>query len=208
MQLDGFIVRKDRHKCLDTQSVKSGRTIQQDRIIFHHIFQNAPDFRLLSFDEFLGILYLIHFAHLLQSFDEVGLEQLDCHIFGQTALIEFQFRTHGDHRTAGIIHSFSQQVLAESALLTLQLIGEGFERTVASATHGAGFTAVVDQSVHRFLQHAFFIAQDHLGCADFEQTLEAVVAGDHAAIEIVKICRGKSAAFQWNQRPQGRRQYR
>ena len=49
-----------------------------------------------------------------------GLEQLQSHLFGQTALVHLQLRADDDNRTAGIVHAFAQQVLAEAALLALE----------------------------------------------------------------------------------------
>ena len=39
--------------------------------------------------------------------------------FGKTALIEFQFRTDDNDRTARIVDPFSEQVLTETSLLYL-----------------------------------------------------------------------------------------
>ncbi|KAF5036489.1 hypothetical protein DSECCO2_574550 [anaerobic digester metagenome] len=87
MQLDGFVVGKYRHEGLDTQTVQSGSAVQEYGVILHHVFQNAPDLRLFLFDEFLGVLDLVHFTHLLQSFDQIGLEKFHRHILGQAALV-------------------------------------------------------------------------------------------------------------------------
>ncbi|KAF5036488.1 hypothetical protein DSECCO2_574540 [anaerobic digester metagenome] len=93
-------------------------------------------------------------------------------------------------------------------MLSLQLVGEGFERAIASATHRACLAAIIDQGIHRFLQHPFLVAQDHLGSSDFQQAFEAVIASDYPAVKIVEVCSGKSAAFQRNQRTQRGRKHR
>jgi hypothetical protein len=49
----------------------------------------------------------------------------------------------------------------------------------------AAAAAVVEERVDRFLQHAFFVADDDVGRAQLKELLEAVVAVDDAAIEIV-----------------------
>ena len=44
---------------------------------------------------------------------------------------------------------------------------------------------IVKQSVHRFLQHSFFVANDDVRRLEHEQIFEPVVAINHPAIKIV-----------------------
>ncbi len=206
MELDGFVICKNRHKRLYSQSVQSRSAVEKNGIVLHDVFQNAPDFRLFAFNEFLCIFDLICFAHLLQAFNEIGLKELHSHLFGQAALIEFELGTNRDHRASGIVNTLSEQVLTEASLFSLELIGERFERTGAATTHGACLSAIIDQCIHSFLKHALFIAEDNFRRADLKQAFEAVVARDHSAIEIVKVCRSKASTFQGNQRAQRGRQ--
>ena len=97
-----------------------------------------------------------------QPLHDKGLEQLERHLLGQTALIHLQLRADHDNRTAGIVDTLAQQVLTEAALLTLEHIGQGFERTVVRAGDRAAAAAVVDERVHRLLQHPLFIAHDDI----------------------------------------------
>jgi len=46
------------------------------------------------------------------------------------------------------------------------------------------------------LQHAPLVADDDLGRVQLEQALEAVVAIDHAAIQIVQIARRETATVE------------
>ena len=82
---------------------------------------------------------------------------------------------------------------------------QGFERAVARAGHRAAAAAVVDQGVHRFLQHALFVADDDVRRAQLEQPLQAVVAVDDAAVEVVEVAGGEAAAVQLHHRAQIRR---
>ena len=66
-------------------------------------------------------------------------------------------------------------------------------------------TAVVEERVNRFLQHALFVADDDVRRLELEQVLETVVAVDDAAIEIVQIGGRKPAALERNERTQIRR---
>ena len=67
---------------------------------------------------------------------------------------------------------------------------------------------IINQRIHSFLEHAFFIADDYIRCTQLNQTLQAVVAVDHPAIEVVEVGGGKAAAVQLDHRTQVRRDHR
>ena len=64
--------------------------------------------------------------------------------------------------------------------------------------------AVVEQGVHGFLEHALFIADDDFRSLEAQEGLQAVVAVDDAAVQVIQVRRGEAAAFQRNQRAQVR----
>src|SRR5699024_657500 len=97
------------------------------------------------------------------------------------------------------------QVLAETALLALQHVGQALERAVVRTGDRAAAAAVVNQGVNGFLQHPLFVADDDIRRAKFEQPLEAVVAVDDAAVQVVQIRGGKAAAVKLNHRANIRR---
>ena len=68
--------------------------------------------------------------------------------------------------------------------------------------------AVVIQRIDRFLQHAFLVPDDDLRGLERQKVLQPIVAVDDAAIEIVQIGRGKTAALERNQGSQIRRNHR
>ena len=113
-----------------------------------------------------------------------------------------------DDRAAGVIHALAEQVLAETALLALERIGERFERAVVGAAQHAAAAAVVEQRVHGLLQHALFIAHDHVRRVQLDELLQPVVAVDHAAVQVVEIRGGETAAIERHQRAQLRRNHR
>ena len=177
-------------------------------MVFDDLFQNVPNHRILLLHQFLGLLDGGAVAALFQAVIDERLEQFERHLLGKTALIQLQVRTDHDDRAARVIHALAEQVLAETALLALQRIGERFQRAVVGAAQHAAAAAVVEQRVHGFLQHALFIAHDHVRRVQFDQLLQPVVAVDHAAVQIVQIGGGETAAIQWHQRAQLRRNYR
>ena len=163
---------------------------------------------ILLLDQFLGLLDGGAMAALFQAMIDERLEQLERHLLGQTALVQLQLGTDHDDRTAGIIDALAEQVLAEAALLAFERIGERFERAVVGAAQHAAAAAVIEQRVHGFLQHALFVAHDHVRRVQLDQLLQPVVAVDHAAIQIVEIGGGETAAIERHQRAQFRRNHR
>ncbi len=119
--------------------------------------------------------------------------------------MQLQLRTDHDDRTAGIVDALAEQVLAEAALLALEHVGQRLQRTLVGAGDDAAAAAVVEQRIDRFLQHALFVADDDVRRAQLDQPLQAVVAVDDAAIEIVQVGRREAAAIQRHQRAQVRR---
>ena len=101
-----------------------------------------------------------------------------------------------DHGAAGIIDALAEKVLAEAALLAFQHIGEGFQRALVRSRDDAAAPPVVEQRIDRFLQHALLVADDDVGSLNLDETLQAVVAVDHAAIEIIEIGGRETAAVE------------
>ena len=171
-------------------------------------FENIPDFGALAFDQLLGGLDGGRQAAQLQLAEDERLEQLQRHALGQAALVQAQGRAHHDHGTTGVVDTLAEQVLTEAALLALDHVGQGFQRALVGAGDGTAATAVVQQCVDRFLQHALFVAHDDVRRVQFQQAAQAVVAVDDAAVQIVQVGGREAAAVQRYQRTQFRRQHR
>ena len=119
--------------------------------------------------------------------------------------MEFQFRAYDDNGTAGVVNTLTQEVLTETALLTFQHIGKGFQRTVARARNRTAAAAVIDQGVNRFLQHAFLVADNDVRCTEVQEALQTVITVDYTAIQVVEVGRCKTAAIELYHRTQFRR---
>src|SRR5215469_13795886 len=117
VDLDGLAFDKYGLKSLDAQAVQRGSAVEKDRMVLDHFFQNVPNHRILLLDEFLGLLDGGAMAALLEAVIDEGLEQLERHLLGKTALVETQIGADHDHGTAGIIDALTEQVLAKAALL-------------------------------------------------------------------------------------------
>lgn len=70
---------------------------------------------------------------------------------------------------------------------------------------GSAASAVIDESVDGFLEHALFITDDDVRSFENEKAIEAIIAVDDAAIEVVKVGSSESAAVELNHRAKFRR---
>src|ERR1700758_2987888 len=173
-----------------------------------HLVQDIPDLGPLLFDQLLGLLHGGGQALGVEPRVDERLEQLQRHLLRQAALMQAQLGTDHDHRTARIVDALAEQVLTEPALLALEHVGERLQRTLVGAGDDAAAATVVEQVVDRLLQHALFVADDDVRRAQLHQPLQAVVAVDDAAIEVVEVRGRKAAAVERHQRPQVRRNHR
>ena len=178
-------------------------------MLANHVFENVPHHRFLRFDQFLGLLDRGAVARGFQLVIDERLEQFERHFLRQTALVQLQFRSDDDDGTARIVNALAEQVLAETALLALERVATSdFKRAVVGAAQNASAAAIVEQSVDGFLQHALFVANDYIRRVQLHQLLQPVVAVDDAAVEIVQIGRGETAAIERHERAQFRRKHR
>lgn len=134
-----------------------------------------------------------------------GLKSLQRHLLGQTALVQLQLRADDDDRTARVVDTLAEQVLAETTLLALEHVAQGLQRAVAGTRDRTSTTTVVEQRVDRFLQHALLVVHDDLGGTEVEQAAETVVAVDHTTVEVVEVRRGETATVELHHRAQLRR---
>ena len=90
---------KNRFKRLDTQSVKCRSTVKEHRMFFDNFFKYIPYCFVRTFYFFLSIFYVMSTAVINKLFHNERLEQLKCHFFRKSALINFQFRSYNDNGT-------------------------------------------------------------------------------------------------------------
>ncbi|MCY1493036.1 hypothetical protein D9M68_268610 [compost metagenome] len=208
MQLDRLAFDQGRFEGLDAQAVQRRRAVQENRMLADDLVEDIPDFRLFLFNELLGLLDGRGVTLGVEAGVDERLEQLERHLLRKTALVQLQFRTGHDNRAAGIVDALAEQVLTEAALLALQHVGQRLQRTLVGTGDDAATTAVIEQRVHRFLQHALFVTDDDARSTQFDQALQTVVTVDHAAVEIVQIRRRETAAVKRHERAQIRRDHR
>ena len=208
MQLDGTALDQHGVECLDAQTVQGRCAVQQDGVALDDSLKAVPDLGLCALDHLAGRLDVVGNTLLDQVLHDEGFEQLQSHLLGQTALVHLQLRTDDDNGTAGVVNTLAQQVLTEAALLALQQIGKALQCAVVGAGDRTAAAAVVDQAVHSLLQHALLVAHDDVGSTQLQQAAQTVVAVDHAAVQVVQVGGGKTAAVQLDHGAQVRRQNR
>ena len=208
MKLDCLTLYQDRLESLNSQSVKCRCTVQHHRMLFDDILKDVPYLRIHTLYQLLRILDVLRNAALLELLHNEGLEQLQCHFLRNTALIDLHFRTNDDNRTSGIVNTLTQKVLTETSALTLEHVGQRLERTVAGACYGTAAAAVVDQGIHRLLQHSLLVAHDDVRRAKLEKSLQTVVTVDNSAVQIIQIRCCKTSAVQLDHRTKIRRNHR
>src|SRR4029077_10747679 len=113
-----------------------------------------------------------------------------------------------DDRAARVIDALAQQILAEPALLALEHVAERLQRPLVGAGDDAAAAAVIEERVHRLLQHALLVAHDDVGRAQLDEPLQPVVAVDDAAIEVIQVGGGEAATVERYQRTQLGRDHR
>ena len=208
VQLNGFAFDQNRLKGLDAQTVQGRCAVEQHRVLFDDLFQDVPHHGRAGFNFFLGRFDGGGNAHRLQARKDEWLEQFQGHQFGQATLVQLEGWTHGDDRTARIVHPLAQQVLAEAAALAFDHVGQRLEGALVGASHGLAAAAVVEQAVNGFLQHAFFVARNDLRRLQLQQTAQTAVAVDHPAIQVIEVRGRKAATVQGHQGAQIGRQHR
>src|SRR5690606_9891692 len=193
---------------LDTETVQRRSTVEQYRVTLEYVFKDIPDHRILTVDDLLRRLHRLHDSSFNELADDERLKELSRHILGQTAFVQFEFRTDHDNGTTGVVDTLTEKVLTEASLLTFEHVAQRFQGAVSIGTHGVHLSRVVEQRVDSFLKHPLFVAEDHFGSFDIDQSLETVVADDNPAVQVVQVRRCKAAAIQRNERTQLGRNHR
>ncbi len=204
-QVDGLALHQNRLERLDAQTVQRRRTVQQHRVLGDDLFEHAPHLGVATVHQTLGALHVLRVVEVHETLDDERLEQLEGHRLRQTALVHAQGRADHDHGTAGVVHTLTQQVLTEAALLALEHVAQGLERTVRSAGDRTATTAVVEQGVDSLLEHALLIVEHDLRSAQLDESLQTVVTVDHTTVEVVEVGGRETATVELHHRAQVRR---
>src|SRR4029453_10333731 len=187
---------------------QGGCTVEQHGVFGDDLFQHVPNLRTVTLHHTLGGLDVLRVVEVNEALHDERLEELQGHLLWQAALVQLQLRADHDDRTAGGVNALAEQVLAETTLLALEHVVQGLQRTVARSGGRTTAAAVVEEAVNSFLKHALLVVDDDLRGTEVKQSLEAVVAVDHAAVEVVEVGGREAATVQLDHRAQFRRDHR
>ena len=208
VQLDRLALDQHRLEGLDAEAVKGRSAVQHHRVLADHLLEDVPHDGRLGLDFALRGLDGRGDALHLELVEDEGFEELQRHLLGQAALVQLQLRAYHDHRAARVVDALAEQVLTEAPALALDHVGERFQGALVGAGHRLAAAAVVQERIHRFLEHSLLVPDDDLGRLELEQPLQPVIAVDDAAIQVVQVGGRETAAVERDQRPQLRGQHR
>ena len=208
VQLEGLALDHLRLEGLDAEAVQGRSPVEQHGVRLHHVLEDVPHHGLLGVHNLLGGLHRLDHTPLDHLADDERLVELGGHVLRHAALVELELRSHDDDGTGGVVHTLTEQVLTETALLALEAVGQGLQRAVALRLHGGGLPAVVEQAVHGLLQHPLLVPEDHVRGLDLDQALQTVVPDDDTAVQVIEVGRGETATVERHQRAQLRRNHR
>src|SRR2546428_4658454 len=100
------------------------RSVEQHGMSTRDFVENVPNLRRLTFDHFLRAAHRVDVAKVFKSTNDERLEKNERHLLGQTALMQFQFRTDHDNGTPGIIDAFAEKILTETSTFALEHVAE------------------------------------------------------------------------------------
>ena len=192
VDLDRLALDQHRLEGLDAEAMQRRCAVEQHRMLGDDLLEHVPDLGIHRVDHLLGGLDVLHALALDEPAMMNGLNSSSAISFGRPHWCSLSRGPGDDHRAARVVDALAEQVLAEAALLALEHVGQRLERAVARAGHRATAAAVVEQRVDGLLQHALLVVDDDLRRTEIEQPLEAVVAVDHAAVEVVQVARWRS----------------
>ena len=133
MHLDGVAFDEDRAECLDRLTVQRRCAVEQHVLVLDRLFEDRPHFWSLVFDETACAADVVCELAGEKSLDHERTEELEHHVLRKSAFVEREIGTHHDDGAARVIDTLTEQVLAQVAVLTLEVISEGFQCAAAAS---------------------------------------------------------------------------
>ena len=97
-------------------------TVQHDRVFLDDFFQDIPNGIRRAFDHSLCALDVRCRTVFDKTFHDERFEEFKGHFFRQAALMHLHFRTNDNNASTGVVDTFTQKVLTETALLPFEHI--------------------------------------------------------------------------------------
>ena len=200
--MDSLTLYQNGLKCLDGKTVQRWGAVEQYQAVLDDLFQNVPYRRDSAVNGALSTLDILNLVKLNKTTHDKGLKQLQCHSLGKATLMQLKLGVYNDYRTARVVYALTQQVLTEATLLALECLCKRLQRTTTTTGYRTTTTTIIKQRVYRLLQHALLVIDNDCGSIQIKQALEAIVAVDHATIQVIEVGRGKATTIKLNHRTQ------
>ena len=147
MQLNRLAFNQDWFEGLNSQTMESGCTVEQYRMLTHCFFQNGPNSRAVLLQLLLGHLDRVNFLIVDQLVENKRFEKLSRHHLGQTTLVQLQGRPYDNYGSARVVNTLTKEVLAETALLAFEHVTQGFQRSLVGTNHRPPSTTIVKERI-------------------------------------------------------------
>ncbi len=90
----------------------------------HHVFEDIEYDWIATVNNLLCTLYSLYDTTLNELADNEWLVKFGCHKLWNTTLTHVELRTYNDYRTCRVVNTLTEEVLAETSLLTLERVRE------------------------------------------------------------------------------------
>ena len=97
VNLDCFSFYQDRLKCLNAEAVEGRGAVEKYWVFLYNFFQDVPDFRSATFNHAFRGLDVWRKVKVIQALHNKWFEQLQCHEFGKSTLMQLESWAHHDH---------------------------------------------------------------------------------------------------------------
>ncbi len=136
MELDCLAFNHFGLEGLDAETVKCRGSVEQNGVALHYVLEDIPHDGFLAVNNLFGRFYGLDDTAFNELADYEGLVEFGCHVFGNAALVHFQFGTNDDNRTGRVVDTLTEKVLTEAACLALERVGERLEGAVGFGLDG------------------------------------------------------------------------
>jgi len=205
VQLDRLALDQHRLERLDAEAVERGRPVEQHRGARGSRPRGCPTPPAPGLSTMrLAALMVVRRAPSLPACGQMkGLKSSSAMSFGSPHWWSLERGADHDHGAARVVDALAPAAFwRKRPLLPLIMSASDLSARLLAPVMALAGGPFVEQRVDGLLQHALFVAHDDLGGLQLQQTLQAVVAVDHAAVEVVQVGGREAAAVQRNERAQ------
>src|ERR1700704_1764308 len=114
---------------------------------FRDFLENIPNLWCLALDHLLCASDRMNVSKLFQPANNEWFKENQRHFLRKTALIQSEFRSDDDDRTARVIDTFPEQVLPETSTFTFEHVAQRLQRAITCAGDSATMAAIVEQRI-------------------------------------------------------------